>query len=180
MGCSNVSTGEFIGSSGCCSGGSRKLVNTPGKIVLFSYESPLDMIFSPPFRITPGWEVLIDAYNLPIDSPIYVNRVLTSSFSAEAGSSCDPCAMRNAVSDESVITFRERMTLGMSRDCWQLVKKSNESESKLQLFIAVPGTYQLELSDVAMLGDLHVELATWESRLTTDYPAVYHAGVCGV
>lgn len=177
--CSNVSVGAYIPGRGCSSIGGP-LTATPGKSVLFSPESPQGYVYSPSFTIVPGQIVLIDAYNLTYDLPIYVNRVLISTTGAGTGDNCDPCAMGSAYGSAGVITFRERMSLGRDIRCWELVKYSTEEceyQSKLQLMIAVPGTYELELSDASMLGDMQVEYQEWTAVLTPTLPPSYHAGI---
>lgn len=181
MSCIKPSTGYYAGVSTCSSGASV-ILPTPGKSILFSPETPQGEIFSPSFTVVPGSSVLIDAYNMPTNAPIYVNRVLKSNYGPRTGDNCDPCAIGNVYNTPGIVTFRERMTLGTSADCWQLIKYSgsDEPQSKLQMLILVPGIYQLELSETEMLGDMQVEYMQWDNGLTPGLPAVYHAGVCTV
>ena len=66
------------------------------------------------------------------------------------------------------------MTLGNDRRQWQLFKTS--TFSILQMMIMIPGTYELELSDVSMLGDLEVEYMRWNLPVTPNMPFSYFAG----
>ena len=169
--CANIQTGYAVPSPSNCN--SDLVVASPGNHILFCPESPMDQKYSPSFTVTPGQVILIDAYNMPDSMPIYVNRIVLSS-SPECGACYrDPCKTMRVESSGQII-FRERMTLGNDRRQWQLFKTS--TFSILQMMIMIPGTYELELSDVSMLGDLEVEYMRWNLPVTPNMPFSYFAG----
>jgi len=176
MGCSNVSTGFFR--PGSQAGTASQLQAVPGRVSLFTPESPAEEIFSPTFTVDVGNMALIEAYNMPSDFPIYVNRVVRANFIPPTVSSCPPSNMAAFPGRDGIIISRERMTLGGSQLQWQLNKNSTDSSlSILQLMIAIPGVYELELSSEDMLGELLVEFILWDSRLTRGLPDAYFAGI---
>ena len=176
--CSNVKTG-YVRTAESCSPAGGVMVSTPGKIILFSPETAQGTIFSPSFSVMPGTMVLIDAYNMPEDYHIYLNRIIKSNYAPTVGDSCDPCAMDRAFGVDGKITFRERMTLGGSSEHWSLLKKNDVSQSRLQLLITIPGMYELELEDTTMLGNMEVEYMIWNNSLTPYLPKDYFAGIKG-
>lgn len=119
---------------------------------------------------------MLEAYNMPDDSPIYINRLVRASFAPPTATPCPPCNMGMFPGPEGIIMSRERMTLGDGQKWWRLYKNSAGDDSVLQSIIAVPGVYELELSDPDMLGDLQVEYITWNLSLTPGMPSVYYAG----
>lgn len=172
----DISTGYYVNNTQSCVTDNRVIVS-PGKSILFSPETPQGTVFSPTFSVYPGSAILIDAYNMPLDQPIYVNRVVKSTTAPITGDPCDPCAMNGAYGTSGVITFRERMTLGGKPNAWRLIKTAEPATQTLQLLVAVPGTYELELSDTNMLGDLEVEYAEWLINATPCLPFNYFAGI---
>lgn len=178
MSCGNISTGFFRGSTRVANDSTPMF--TPGRTVLFSSNSPMDMIYSPTFTVEPGLAVLIETYNMPDAFPIYVNRLVRASFAPPTATPCPPCNMEALPGPEGTIMNRERMTLGDGDKWWRLYKNSAGDDSVLQLMIMVPGLYELELSDRDMLGDLQVEYITWNLSLTPYMPSVYYAGKANI
>lgn len=178
MSCGNISTGFFQGANRVANDNTP--LSTAGRKVLFSPNSPFDMIYSPTFTVEPGLAILIEAYNMPDASPIYVNRLVRASFRPPTATPCPPCNMGAFPGPDGIIMNRERMTLGNGQAHWALNKDSTNDNSKLQLLIMVPGLYELELSDIDMLGDLQVEYITWNLGLTPYMPSVYYAGTSNV
>ena len=172
----NITTGLTLGASITPSG--TCLVASPGKVILFSPTTPAGTDRSAPFTVTPGKAVLIDAYNLKENLPIYVNRLVVTSDCIKGGNACDASDFRNAAGSASTIVYRERMTLGTSNK-WRLLKNADDSQpSRLQLLIAVPGTYELELSDATqLLGDLEVEYMEFKVSEVGSLPDIYYGGV---
>lgn len=165
----NISTGTYAKTTrNCCPPDKMPVVKTPGKAILFSPESPTDVKYSNSFTITMGMVALIDAYNMTEGSTIYVNRLVKSTTALPVGDNCDPCAMNSAYGTDGVVLFRERMRLGGNE--WKLVEGTRP-----QLFIPIPGIYELELEDVEMLGDLEVEIMQWSAQV--QYPDNYFAGI---
>lgn len=172
----NISTGFVRPVGRGCVPANDLVIASPGKIILFSPETPQGTVYSPTFTVSSGLAVLLDAYNLPVDKHIYVNRIVKSTTAPAVGDTCDPCAMGTAFDPAGVIVFRERMTLG-NPDAWQLVKTA--AGGVLQLLIVVPGTYELELEDTTMLGDMEVEYMAWSVETMPDLPSSYFAGIVG-
>lgn len=176
---SGVSTGYVPQGAPCKQDdGTGQIV--PDITVLFSPDSPPDSVTSvKSIPVMAGQAVLIEAYNMPDDMPIYVNRIIKASYPPYTGVTCPPCAMPYVQGPDGYTVFKERMTLG-SENCWTLIKSNSESEcaSRLQLIITVPGLYELELSSVEMLGSLQVQYIRWELGLTPNMPSLYYAGVC--
>ena len=106
-----------------------------------------------------------------------MNRIVKSNFGPIAGDNCDPCAFDHAFGSDGKITFRERMTLGGSSEHWSLIKRADVSQSRLQLMIAVPGIYELELEEADMLGTMEVEYLAWEATILSYLPKEYFAGI---
>lgn len=174
----SISTGQVLRATPCVQGDTI-LGTPPGKTILFSPETIPGTVFSPTFVISPGDAVLLDAYNLPVDQPIYVNRVVVSSTRAMQGEACDPCAVPFVYGRTGKIVYRERMTLGGAKR-WALCKHSKpdcQTQDVMQLLITIPGTYELELSDTSMLGDMEVEYQAWKMGLTVGMPKEYFAGI---
>lgn len=176
-GCSIV-TGYAVSPMSNCPPMEGRLLQSPGKNILFSPDTPQGTIFSPSITVTPGKCVLIDAYNMPKDQPIYVNRIVKSTSGPVQVDMCDPCAIKcAALGAPGTIMFRERMRMGCTGAPWQLLN-SDQTVPVIQLLVAVPGTYELELSDTNMLGDMEVEYVGWDLSLTPYLPKDYFAGVC--
>lgn len=176
FGC-DISTGYTVTPSSSMLQPDNRLYQSPGRNILFSPESPQGSVYSSSFTITPGTCVLIDAYNLPENQPIYVNRIVKSTGSVGVPDMCDPCAIQCAAYGlPGTVVFRERMRLGCSKEPWQLIKTADNVTT--QLLIAVPGMYELELSSVGMLGTLEVEYISWDMRLTVGLPSAYYVDTC--
>lgn len=175
--CSDIQTGYAVQSNPCAAVTGGVMVPTPGKNILFCPDTPHGTIFSPSFTVVPGQVVLIDAYNMPQDYHIFVNRIVKSNFGPMAGDNCDPCAFDHAFGSDGKITFRERMTLGGSNEHWSLIKRADVSQSRLQLMIAVPGIYELELEEADMLGTMEVEYLAWDAIILPYLPKEYFAGI---
>lgn len=170
---SHISTGFVAGPRNSCVPNGNILAASPGRTILFSPETPLDTKFSDTFTVDPGRCVLIDTYNMPFDKAIYVNRVVKSTTRPISGDSCDPCAMAAAYGTRDVIVFRERMMLGsVNGEPWQLVKTEG-GVAIVQMLIVVPGTYELELMDDNMLGDLEVEYMSFSMEQMPVLPSKY-------
>lgn len=178
MSCGNISTGYFRDATRITN--DSMPMSSPGRTVLFSPNSTFDTIYSPTFNVEPGLAVLIETYNMPDASPIYVNRLVRASFAPPNATPCPPCNMGAFPGPDGIIMFRERMTLGDGANWWRLFKSSTDNTSVLQLLIMVPGTYELELSSSDMLGDLQVEYITWNLSLTPHMPSVYYAGKANI
>lgn len=154
MNCSNISTGSYTTPRPVCPPEQNTpLMKSPGKIIFFSPESPVDIKYSPSVTVEPGQALLITSYNWGNvnDARIYVNTIVKSTTPPRCGgNNCNPCDMAYAYGTDGVIVFRQRMLLG--RYYWFLSKQD------AQLLIALPGMYELEVSDMEMLGkDLEVE-----------------------
>lgn len=183
---SGVCTG-YVKARSSCEPVNKALVASPGKTILFSPESPTDQKYSAAFTVTPGSAVLLEAYNLPVQQNIYVNRIVKSTAAFPVGDACDPCSLTGAYGVDGVIVFRERMTLGNGWKSWVLRREydipglaggtPSNAQSILQLMVVVPGTYELELEDVSMLGDLEVEYSVWPVNSMPDLPKEYFAGI---
>ena len=174
----NVQTGYAVGatvsSSGSC------LVASPGKVILFSPTTLAGTDRSAPFTITPGMAVLIDAYNLAPDLHVYVNRLVVTSDCITTGVSCNDADMRKAGGSAPTVVFRERMTLGNKQDKWSLIKNSDERvASRCQLYISMPGTYELELEDasVQLNGTMEIEYQAFKVADVGHLPASYYGGI---
>lgn len=172
----NIVTGMTLGASVTPSGSC--LVASPGKKILFSPQTPAGTDRSETFTVTPGFAILIDAYNMVEDYKIFLDRVIVTSECITAGNACAD-DMRKAAGSDPVIVFRERMTLGNNPAYWTLCKFSDPSKfSRCQLLIAVPGTYQLELQDPAVqLGNLEVEYQQFKLADLGHIPANYFGGI---
>lgn len=153
------------------------VVPSPGKVILFSPETNPGVVYSKTFTVTEGNSALLDAYNVQEGKHIYVNRVVRSSYCPPVGDACDPLALSEAKGRDGVIVFRERMTLGSDPSRWHIYRDADPDKSILQLFIAVPGTYELELEETEMLGDLEVELQFLKNEALPRFPSDYFAGV---
>lgn len=176
MNCGRISTGAYVG-TGLCDTQAGMVLKSPGKTILFSPESSYDVKYSPSFTVKAGSAVLVDAYNMPEDSYIYVNRLVKTTTALPVGNNCDPCAMHGAYGTDGVVLFRERMRLGCKDELGWRLQKHTGKDTISQMLIVVPGTYELELNDVSMLGDLEVELVEWNLTLTPQLPQNYFAGV---
>ena len=176
MSCAKISTGAYVNTS-TCDAQAGLVYKSPGKVILFSPESPYDVKYSPSFTVKAGSAVLIDAYNMPEDGYIYVNRLVKTTTPLPVGNNCDPCAMHAAYGTGGVVLFRERMRLGCTDELGWRLQKYTDKATIAQMLVAVPGTYELELDDVSMIGDLEVELMEWSMELTPYLPREYFAGV---
>ncbi len=187
MPCDNINTGGFVHPHMHGRGPCKHMVSAPGKqLVLFTQESPPDNVYSPTFTVVPGQSVLLEAYNLPEDGFIKVNRVVISTTCPTVGSPCDPNDMKYAYGTPGVIMFRAPMMLGgrvWGLRAYQSGSLDNNGVTATcdvmfpQLLINIPGTYELELSDTSLLGDLEVEGLVWDNALTPEVPQTYYAGV---
>lgn len=178
MGC-GVSTGRVLGQAAPESF-ETCVVSPPGKTILFAPETDPGTIYSRTFTVTEGNSVLVDGYNIPEGKHIFVNRVVCTSYCPapvnNTCSACDPLDLE-ALDRPGLIVFRARMTLGSDPSRWHLYCDADPHKSVLQLFIAMPGTYELELEETEMLGDLEVELQYVKNEHLLALPADYFAGV---
>ena len=169
----NIETGYDL-QQGAVTDTSTCIEESPGRGILFSPKTPVGTIYSAPIWLDNGRAMLVEAYNMPADKHIFVNRVVLSAScptDRSVGCNCDPLMMQQAYGSPGVITFRARMKLGNSFD-WKLTAE------KPQLFIAVPGCYyEFELEDPDMLGDLEVEYKFIDATKLPNLPACYYAGV---
>lgn len=169
----NIETGYDL-QQGAVTDTSTCIEESPGRGILFSPKTPVGTIYSAPIWLDYGRAMLVEAYNMPVDKHIFVNRVVLSAScptDRSVGCNCDPLMMQQAYGSPGVITFRARMKLGNSFD-WKLTAE------KPQLFIAVPGCYyEFELEDPDMLGDLEVEYKFIDATKLPNLPACYYAGV---
>jgi len=164
MGC-DIDTGYSLSAPSTPS--SVCIVKSPGKNILFSPETLPGTDRSTYFTVEPGSAVLIDAYNLEYDKHIYLNRLVLSSNCKVPGNACNPHDIANPVGSY-IRLYGERMTLGGTAEKWSIIKYNSEStkESQLQLLIAIPGTYELELEDPAtqLNGTMEVEYMKFDLR----------------
>lgn len=169
----NIETGYDL-QQGAVTDTSTCIEESPGRGILFSPKTPVGTIYSAPIWLDNGRAMLVEAYNMPADKHIFVNRVVLSAScptDRSVGCNCDPLMMQQAYGSPGVITFRARMKLGNSFD-WKLTAE------KPQLLIAVPGCYyEFELEDPDMLGDLEVEYKFIDATKLPNLPACYYAGV---
>ena len=169
----NIETGYDL-QQGAVTDTSTCIEESPGRGILFSPKTPVGTIYSAPIWLDNGRAMLVEAYNMPVDKHIFVNRVVLSAScptDRSVGCNCDPLMMQQAYASPGVITFRARMKLGNSFD-WKLTAE------KPQLLIAVPGCYyEFELEDPDMLGDLEVEYKFIDATKLPNLPACYYAGV---
>lgn len=175
---SEISTGRFIEQNR--SRRDDRLITSPGNLILFDAYSSAEDKFSPFFSIQPGEAALIDAYNLDYDQYIYLNRLVVSSYAPTTGCNCDPRDMQGAYGQPGQITYIARMTLGGDDRAWALYNPSSsqcEHRRRLQMLLAIPGKYNLELDDVSMLGSLRVEAQIWKLTQTPYLPNNYFAGI---
>lgn len=171
----NVTTGYSLSASASASSGTC-LVATPGKVILFSPETLAGTDRSIPFTITPGNAALIDAYNLTADYHVYLNKAIYTSTCKVQGCACDPKSISGI--STPVRMYGERMTLGGNPENWSLIKYSDESKvSRLQLLIAIPGTFELELEDPdAQLGNMEIEMQVFPIK-ELHLPDNYFGGI---
>ena len=169
----NIETGYDL-QQGAVTDTSTCMEDSPGRGILFSPKTPVGTIYSAPVWLDNGRSMLVEAYNMPADKHIFVNRVVLSANCPSAksvGCNCDPLMMQQAYGSPGGIMFRARMKLGNSFD-WKLTAE------KPQLLIAVPGCYyEFELEDPDMLGDLEVEYKFIDATKLPNLPACYYAGV---
>lgn len=150
---------------------------SPGKTILFSPETPQDTKFSAPFLVSAGDAVIIDAYNLVENEKIFVNRLVMSSYCRPRGNNCNADDMAGAYGRDGTISFEERMTMGNAPERWSLLNDSDNP--RLQLLIAVPGLYRLEIEhpDIVLAdGLLEVEYLRFKTA-DMSIPDCYHAGI---
>lgn len=172
---SKISTGYPINPMRC-GPDDTALMAAPGKVVLFSPETRPGTIYSRSFTVNPGEAIIIDTYNMPDNGMIYVNRLVKSTTGPTTGDTCDPCAMDGAYGTDGRILFREKMTLG--GQYWGLGKHflGIVQQPILQLIVMIPGTYELELSNTDMLGDMEVEYMVVPLASIMHMPAFYYPG----
>ena len=174
----NISTGYALNPVPPAPAGNC-VTSAPGKIVLFSPETLSGTVYSSSFTVLPGYAAIIDAYNMVEGFHIYVNRLSITAPCPTTGSSCDPVAMANPYGGSSVIAGQARMTLGNNPDGWSLYKSADETAtpSRMQMLIAIPGTYNLELEDTgSQLGMMEVDAQMFSLKGIPCIPSVYHAG----
>lgn len=175
----NIQTGYTLGATASSSGSC--LVASPGKVILFSPTTLAGTDRSAPFTLTAGMAVLIDAYNLEPDLHIYLNRIVITSDCITAGVACNDADMRKAGGSAPTVVFRERMTLGNNPKKWSLIKPSDDESTdvRCQLYLSIPGTYELELEDasVQLNGAMEVEYQAFKVADVGHLPAAYYGGI---
>ena len=168
MSCDDISIGHTIATP-CCDFDGPVVPAPGGRHILFCPDSPADDKFSRPFIIPEGRTFLLDAYNLPNNKPIYVRRVILSSTPPYIGDNSNICDRVRPYVEQAKVIFRAPMRLG-GKD-WKLC-----APDEFQLLMTIPGTYQLELSDITMLGNLEVEYTIFANEDMLHYPFNYFAG----
>lgn len=124
------------------------------------------------FEVMNTQALLVTAYNMPSTGQIDVYRLYTGNPNAPQGCTCGPDFPPDLHGPSSIVYERAKMTLGCP-DCWHL------SADTLQLLIAIPGWYVLQLSDEDML-DSSMTVTGIRLNLSTMpwIPSNYFAGVC--
>lgn len=176
--CNNISTGSYLGFQSRL--GDGQLLPAHGRVYFFDSLSRTDMALSHPVQVSAGQVLLISAYEMPYDMPIWINRLVQANAAPICGDNCQPGVLENAGGPMAQVVRRERMTLGVGQNGWVFNRSSTKPNcSVLQLIVAVPGWYELEVSDLSMLADgtLIVEGEFWNYNLTQGIPTVYYAGV---
>lgn len=169
--CNGVRTGGYIDSPrpravGCFNQGVPKT----GAIEIFTPRTPLDQTLSYPIWVLSGEVVVIDAYEMPANRSIFVNNVSVASYQPLSGDNTNGYQMMFWQGRGPVILFHKRMDLG-NPEYWKL------TDTRTQLLIAIPGTYQLELESEDMLGStLQVQYRV-EKDLIPGLPKEYWGGI---
>lgn len=153
----NITTGLTLGAT-TISSTSTCLVNSPGKVILFSPTTLSGTDRSATFTVTPGMAVLIDAYNMVEDLAIYVNRVVVTSECITSSSACG-CNPKLSQATAPTIVFRERMTIGEYPDDWKLIKYSSD-------------TAEVTTTDTKVVATTVDETTTTQTIVTTDTKTV--------
>lgn len=179
MSCDNeLSFGVYLPS---VQGGDPRKLALPSEIkVLFHELSPRESKLSNVFPVREKEIAVIETYNMPSGYHIYTNRVIWSSPIPITGPMCGTDNACKQMRQEGEVLFRERMTLGYAGlENWSLYRPSTgcTKNPRLQLIIAVPGVYELELEDESMLGDLLVTYTIFNKELTSPLPFDYYAGM---
>lgn len=119
--------------------------------VLFSSMPPFDNAKSELIHINFGQLLIVDAYQMPADKKIFLNRLIIGNRGVrptlqKPGIDRDPAALNLS----GTLMFWKRMDLN-GADQWEL------SATKNMLFLTIPGVYQFELEDSSMVDDIYVE-----------------------
>lgn len=158
---------------------------TPGRTILFSPDTIPGTETSPAFTIPAGKVGFIETYGLELapDYHIYLERLVIQPMCPTQVNACGNDVV-NMPKGRSYTSFWGPMTLGNDPEMWSLIKYSGTTESsktyhdRLQLLVAIPGTYRLRLeSTVQQLGSLEVEFSTLNVDDLKGIPSVYYAGV---
>lgn len=165
----NVVTGYMAGGSSACPPRAGRIVPPAGRLPLFTPDTPPGTLYSRPITLVAGDIILIDGYNMPDIQKIFLNRIVIASPEMAMGNNCDPCALDAVYGPGGKIVYRNRMLLGGRY--WTL------SKTIPQLMVAIPGSYELELETVDMLGNMDVGYTTWPAAKTPDLPDKYFATV---
>jgi hypothetical protein len=180
----NIDTGYEYTAVATQTTGCRKA--TPGRVILFSPDTIPGIETSPAFTIPNGQVGLIESYGLELapDYHIYLERLVVQPMCREPVPACGADSIAETTKDRSVTSFWGPMTLGNDPEMWSMIKYSETNEAgktyhdRLQLLIAIPGTYRLRLeSTVDQLGSLEVELSTIKVADLQGIPQSYYAGV---
>lgn len=94
----NIETGYDL-QQGAVTDTSTCIEESPGRGILFSPKTPVGTIYSAPIWLDNGRAMLVEAYNMPADKHIFVNRVVLSAScptDRSAGCNCDPLMMQQA------------------------------------------------------------------------------------
>lgn len=148
-----------------CSQTIARGVNIP----IFTPETPLDCDLSYVIELQSGRTISIDAWNLPENRTIYINRVVVGSFQPLTCDNTNRYAMMSFRGKAGQVIFTKRMDLG-NKDYWKLTSE------KSQIIWSVPGMYQLELESTDMLGQvMQVEYSLWPNM--PGMPKEYWGGI---
>lgn len=179
MGC-NITTGYSVGAAAAST--SNCVITSPGKIVLFDPTTLAGTKRSNPFTIPEGSVGIIDGYNLKEGYHIYLNKLVILSKCVTTGCGCDGNAkIADAMGEKADVAFRSRMTIGNNPGYWSLYNPSDSGQyPRLQMLVAIPGTYELELEDEqAQLMDnmMQVELQISKRSVLGQLPDNYFGGI---
>ena len=92
----NIETGYDL-QQGAVTDTSTCIEESPGRGILFSPKTPVGTVYSAPIWLDNGRAMLVEAYNMPADKHIFVNRVVLSAScptDRSAGCNCDPLMMQ--------------------------------------------------------------------------------------
>lgn len=148
-----INTGQVIQGSTFVGSPSSGQFATPRSSarVLFSSTPPFDSAKSEFIHVTYGTLLIVDAYQMPADKKIFLNRLVIGNrgirpMPQKPGIDRDPDSLHLS----GTLMFWKRMDLNGSEQ-WEM------SATKNMLFMTIPGVYQFELEDPSMVEDIYVE-----------------------